>query len=69
MTQVLITGATGNVGTEVIKSLQNIDHPLDLYAGVRDLIADISDQQLSVHWIIEALCRKNPDSNRDPWYI
>ncbi len=36
MTKVLITGATGNVGTEVIKSLQNIDHKLDIYAGVRN---------------------------------
>ena len=36
MTKVLITGATGNVGTEVIKSLQNIDHLLDIYAGVRN---------------------------------
>lgn len=37
MTKVLITGATGNVGIEVIKSLQNIDHQLDIYAGVRNL--------------------------------
>lgn len=36
MTKVLITGATGNVGMEVIKSLQNIDHKLDIYAGVRN---------------------------------
>ncbi len=40
MTKVLITGATGNVGTEVIKSLQNIDHKLDIYAGVRNLTTD-----------------------------
>lgn len=40
MTKVLITGATGNVGTEVIKSLQNIAHQLDLYAGVRNLTSD-----------------------------
>ena len=40
MTKVLITGATGNVGMEVIKSLQKIDHQLDLYAGVRDIDAD-----------------------------
>ncbi len=40
MTKVLITGATGNVGTEVIKSLQNINHQLDLYAGVRSLTTD-----------------------------
>jgi uncharacterized protein YbjT (DUF2867 family) len=38
--KVLITGATGNVGIEVIKSLQHIDHSLDLYAGVRNLEAD-----------------------------
>jgi uncharacterized protein YbjT (DUF2867 family) len=37
MTKVLITGATGNVGTEVIAALQNIDHQLDIYAGVRSL--------------------------------
>ena len=36
MTKVLITGATGNVGTEVIRSLQQIDHTLDLFAGVSD---------------------------------
>ncbi len=40
MTKVLITGATGNVGLEVIKSLQKIDHSLELYAGVRDINAD-----------------------------
>ncbi len=40
MTKVLITGATGNVGTEVIKSLQKIDHQLDIYAGVRNLNSD-----------------------------
>lgn len=40
MTKVLITGATGNVGIEVIKSLQKIDHHLDLYAGIRDIDAD-----------------------------
>lgn len=36
MTKVLVPGATGNVGTEVIKSLQNIDHQLNIYAGVRN---------------------------------
>lgn len=40
MTKVLITGATGNVGTEVIKSLQKIEHHLDIYAGVRNLHED-----------------------------
>jgi len=44
MTKVLITGATGNVGLEVIRALQKIGHQLDLYAGVRDLrnVAKIS---------------------------
>ena len=37
MTKILITGATGNVGTEVIKALQNINNQLDIYAGVRNL--------------------------------
>jgi len=40
MTSVLITGATGNVGLEVIKSLQKIDHQLDVYASVRQPDAD-----------------------------
>lgn len=40
MTKVLITGATGNVGLEVVKSLQKIDHKLAIYAGVRDIVAD-----------------------------
>jgi uncharacterized protein YbjT (DUF2867 family) len=40
MMKVLITGATGNVGTAVIQSLQTVTHQLDVYAGVRDLKAD-----------------------------
>ncbi len=40
MKKVLITGATGNVGLEVIKSLEKIPHNLSIYAGVRDLIKD-----------------------------
>ncbi|OAQ39800.1 NmrA family transcriptional regulator [Pedobacter psychrophilus] len=36
MTKVLITGATGNVGIEVITALLNLDYPLEIYAGVRD---------------------------------
>lgn len=40
MTKVLITGATGNVGVETVKALLNMDHHLDLYAGVRDLKGD-----------------------------
>jgi uncharacterized protein YbjT (DUF2867 family) len=37
MTKVLITGATGNVGKEVLNALQKINHHLDLYAGVRNV--------------------------------
>ncbi len=40
MTKVLITGATGNVGTEVIEALGKLKHTLDLYAGVRNLSED-----------------------------
>lgn len=40
MTKVLITGATGNVGLEVIKALEKTEHKLQVYAGVRDLVAD-----------------------------
>ena len=40
MAKVLITGATGNVGLEVIKSLEIMDHHLEVYAGVRDLLHD-----------------------------
>jgi uncharacterized protein YbjT (DUF2867 family) len=40
MKKVLITGATGNVGLEVIKALENIPHNLSIFAGVRDLIKD-----------------------------
>ena len=40
MTKVLITGATGNIGTAVLAALQNMDHALDVYAGVRNVDAD-----------------------------
>lgn len=36
MTKVLITGATENVGIEVIAALHNLDFPLEIHAGVRD---------------------------------
>lgn len=38
--KVLITGATGNVGLEVIKSLQPFVNQLDITAGVRDIEKD-----------------------------
>ena len=37
MTKVLITGATGNVGMEVVKSLCLPGHDIEIYAGVRDV--------------------------------
>lgn len=37
MTKILITGATGNVGTEVLKSLGKLVHNFDVYAGVRNI--------------------------------
>ncbi len=36
MTKVLITGATGNIGIEVLSALQKLDHQLEIYAGVKD---------------------------------
>lgn len=40
MTKVLITGATGNIGIEVLSALKNLDHQLEIFAGVRDTQAD-----------------------------
>jgi uncharacterized protein YbjT (DUF2867 family) len=37
---VLITGATGNVGSEVLNALQKINHSLHIIAGVRDVVAE-----------------------------
>lgn len=42
MKNVLITGATGNVGSEIIKALSKINHNLTVFAGVRDLGEDAS---------------------------
>jgi len=36
MTKVLITGATGNVGIEVLSALKKLEHQLEIFAGVRD---------------------------------
>lgn len=40
MLNVLITGATGNVGIEVIKSLQKLSPSVNIVAGLRDTTAD-----------------------------
>ena len=42
MKNVLVTGATGNVGSELIKVLSKIKHNLTLFAGVRNLKEDAS---------------------------
>lgn len=38
--KILITGATGNVGMAVIKSLNKIPHTLQIIAGIRDFTTD-----------------------------
>jgi uncharacterized protein YbjT (DUF2867 family) len=38
--KILITGATGNVGIEVLNALQKTEHQHKIYAGVRDVAAD-----------------------------
>ena len=40
MKKILITGATGNVGIEVIKSFESLNYSYQVYAGVRDVQAD-----------------------------
>lgn len=45
MIKILITGATGNVGVEVISALQKLDHSMALFAGVRDI--ELGNEQLS----------------------
>ena len=40
MKKVLITGATGNVGIQVIRSLKRLEQDLDIFAGVRDTKSD-----------------------------
>lgn len=45
MTKVLITGATGNVGIEVLNALKKLDHRLEIVAGVRNTASD--SQKLS----------------------
>ena len=50
MEKLFVTGATGNVGIEVIKALQKIQHQLDIFAGVRDLQKHV--EKLSEFYII-----------------
>ena len=38
--KIVITGATGNVGLSVIKSLNKITHNLNIVAGIRSLEED-----------------------------
>jgi len=45
MTNVLITGATGNVGIEVLFALKKLEHQLEIYAGVRD--TEFGNEKLS----------------------
>jgi len=45
MTKVLITGATGNVGIEVLTALRKLDHQLEIIAGVRNI--EIGNEKLS----------------------
>ncbi len=45
MTKILITGATGNVGIEVLSALNKLDHQLEIYAGVRD--TEFGNEKLS----------------------
>lgn len=36
MANILITGATGNVGIEVLTAIKKLNYPVELFAGVRD---------------------------------
>ncbi|NIJ52593.1 NmrA family NAD(P)-binding protein [Dyadobacter arcticus] len=51
MLNILVTGATGNVGAEVIKSLLKVKYDLKLLAGVRDLeigCKELTDKRISL---------------------
>ena len=45
MTKVLITGATGNVGIEVLSALNKLNHQLEIYAGIRN--PDLENEKLA----------------------
>lgn len=48
MTKVLITGATGNVGREVVAALQKLSLGLEMYAAVRDWNQAIKHLQIPI---------------------
>lgn len=50
MKKLFITGATGNVGMEVINALQKIHHQFDIFVGVRDLEKD--GEKFSEYYLI-----------------
>ncbi|MDZ4713754.1 MAG: NmrA family NAD(P)-binding protein [bacterium] len=45
MIKVLVTGATGNVGIEVISALKKLNHQLEIFSGVRD--TEIDNEKLT----------------------
>jgi nucleoside-diphosphate-sugar epimerase len=49
MNKILITGAAGNLGMAVVKSLKNVPPTLQIIAGIRDFNSD--KQKLSSCWI------------------
>jgi len=53
MLKILITGATGNVGKEVIVALSKLNHTFEIYAGVYDLENDIPKlQNYNLKWLL-----------------
>lgn len=58
---VLITGATGNVGREVIRALDSINHDINCIAGVRNL--ERARKSLSTYTNLEYRCFDFDDFN------
>ncbi len=50
MQKILVTGATGNVGTQVIKALIEKSNPIEIYAGIRDL-NEIKNPQAAIKYV------------------
>ena len=53
MKNIFITGATGNVGMEVIKSLDKLDHTFEIYAGIFNVEKDkpkLKDYKLNTQY-------------------